>query len=120
MRLVDTRGGAPNNRAAIRTDLVQPGPSTDMTHAFARAHPRVHPRPNFVHEERLAVIIEKMARRRIRWRIAGQDVGAFVMEVDAGSIDDHAVGGKIRGAIIDQANLPTNRFAVILQPKNPQ
>src|SRR5512135_2222731 len=113
MRLVNPWRGAADDRAPIGAHFVEAGPSTGMAHALAATHPRVHARPDFIQEERFAVVFETMAARSVGRRVAGEDVRAVMVKIDAGRIDDHAVSGKIRGAIIDQANLPADRFTVI-------
>src|ERR1700722_4205950 len=120
MRLVNTRRGAPDDRAAIGTYLIQSGPATRMFHAFAASHPRVHSRPYFSLEEGFAHVVEKVTRWGIRRRITRQDVNAFIVEIDPGSIDDHAVGFEIGYTIIDEANLSPNRLAVILEAEDLQ
>ena len=116
MRLV-TRAAPRGPTIALRSGQTSYSPAhpRDVAQALERAHPRIQPRPDFVHEETLAVVVEMIARRLVGRRVAGQDVRAVVVKVHARGIDDHAVGGEIGLAIVDQANLAANRLAQVLE-----
>src|SRR5579871_4903503 len=116
MRFVDARRRAADDRAAIGRHFVQARPSADVAQPLERAHPRVQPRPDFVHEEALAVVAEMIPRRLLGRRVAGQYVGAVVVEIDARGVHDHAVGREVGRTVIDQANLAANRLTQVGQP----
>src|SRR5579863_5267896 len=64
MRFEYARSRAPDDRAAIAAQLVQPRPSGKMTHALHARHPRVEARPDFALEERRTFVLEVIAGGR--------------------------------------------------------
>src|SRR5580658_153665 len=113
VRLEHPRHRAPHDRAAIRRDLVQPGPSADVLQPLHRAHPREHPRPNLIQEKWLAVVIEVIARRLLGRRVSRQDVRPLVVKVYARGVDDHPVLREVGDAAVNDADLAANRLAPV-------
>src|SRR5438067_1303454 len=89
-----------------------------MAKPFTAAHTRIHPRPDFLDEKSLAVVIEMMTGRRFGRRVTGQNMRSFVMEIEAGRVDDHAVGSEIGFAIVDDTDLPAHGLTIVAESED--